>query len=151
MTVGLFLPCYVNQFYPQYASLHLLLLEKLGWTVEYPLNQTCCGQPMVNSGYESLSKDCSELFTKNFSAYDYIVCPSGSCVMNWQIFLAYKIIFLIEFICTRISLVLLWSVFRKFHFRFVCKLTYRSKLNECLSQMILNDTEVNRSSIGPTM
>lgn len=82
MTVGLFIPCYVNQFYPQVGIAALQLLEKLGCTIEYPVNQTCCGQPMANSGYESLSKGCNELFTKNFSAYDYIVCPSGSCVLH---------------------------------------------------------------------
>lgn len=82
MTVGLFLPCYVNQFYPQVGIAVLQLLEKLDCRIVYPLNQTCCGQPMANSGYEALSKGCNELFTKNFSAYDYIVCPSGSCVLH---------------------------------------------------------------------
>ncbi|MBD0374015.1 MAG: (Fe-S)-binding protein [Flavisolibacter sp.] len=82
MRVGLFIPCYVNQFYPQVGIATLELLEKLGCIVEYPLNQTCCGQPMANSGYESLTKDCNELFTKNFAAYDSIVCPSGSCVLH---------------------------------------------------------------------
>lgn len=82
MKVGLFIPCYVNQFYPQVGIATLELLEKLGCTVEYPLAQTCCGQPMANSGYESLTKDSNELFTKNFAGYDYIVCPSGSCVLH---------------------------------------------------------------------
>jgi L-lactate dehydrogenase complex protein LldE len=82
MKVGLFIPCYVNQFYPQVAIATLELLEKLGCAVEYPLRQTCCGQPMANSGYESLTSGCNELFTKNFAAYDYIVCPSGSCVLH---------------------------------------------------------------------
>lgn len=82
MEIGLFIPCYVNQFYPQVGIATLELLEKLGCQVEYPLRQTCCGQPMANSGYESLSGDCNELFTRNFSAYDYIVCPSGSCVLH---------------------------------------------------------------------
>lgn len=82
MKIGLFIPCYVNQFYPQVGIATLELLEKLGCQVEYPLRQTCCGQPMANSGYESLSGDCNELFIRNFSAYDYIVCPSGSCVLH---------------------------------------------------------------------
>lgn len=80
MKVGLFIPCYVNQFYPQVAIATLELLEKLGCEVAYPLSQTCCGQPMANSGYESLTGGCNELFVRNFAAYDYIVCPSGSCV-----------------------------------------------------------------------
>jgi L-lactate dehydrogenase complex protein LldE len=82
MKVGLFIPCYVNQFYPQVGIATLELLEKLGCEVEYPLAQTCCGQPMANSGYESLTGDCNNLFTKNFAGYDYIVCPSGSCVLH---------------------------------------------------------------------
>jgi L-lactate dehydrogenase complex protein LldE len=82
MRVGLFIPCYVNQFYPQVGIATLELLEKLGCTVGYPLSQTCCGQPMANSGYESLTDGCNEHFTENFAAYEYIVCPSGSCVLH---------------------------------------------------------------------
>ncbi|MDO1445531.1 (Fe-S)-binding protein [Rhodocytophaga aerolata] len=82
MKVGLFIPCYVNQFYPQVGIATLELLEKLGCEVNYPVGQTCCGQPMANSGYESLTKDCNELFTKNFAGYTHIVCPSGSCVLH---------------------------------------------------------------------
>jgi L-lactate dehydrogenase complex protein LldE len=82
MRVGLFIPCYVNQFYPQVGIATLQLLEKFGCDVDYPLAQTCCGQPMANSGYESLTGNCNELFTKNFASFDYIVCPSGSCVLH---------------------------------------------------------------------
>ncbi len=82
MTVGLFIPCYVNQFYPGAAIATLQLLEKLGVTVEYPLQQTCCGQPMANSGFEHLAAGCNALFIKNFSSFDYIVCPSGSCTLH---------------------------------------------------------------------
>jgi len=82
MTVGLFIPCYVDQFYPGAAIATLQLLEKLGVKVEYPKNQTCCGQPMANSGFEHLTGGCNELFIKNFAGYDYIVAPSGSCVLH---------------------------------------------------------------------
>lgn len=82
MKVGLFIPCYVDQFYPQVGIATLSLLEKLGISVSYPLNQTCCGQPMANAGYEKLSEGCDSLFVKNFSSYDYIVSPSGSCVLH---------------------------------------------------------------------
>jgi L-lactate dehydrogenase complex protein LldE len=82
MTVGLFIPCYVDQFYPGAAIATLQLLEKLGVKVEYPKNQTCCGQPMANSGFEHLTGGCNELFIKNFADYDYIVAPSGSCVLH---------------------------------------------------------------------
>jgi L-lactate dehydrogenase complex protein LldE len=82
MKVALFVPCYVDQFYPGAAIATLQLLEKLGVEVHYPKNQTCCGQPMANSGYEHLTTDCNNLFVDNFSGYDYIVCPSGSCTLH---------------------------------------------------------------------
>jgi L-lactate dehydrogenase complex protein LldE len=82
MTVGLFIPCYVDQFYPGAAIATLQLLEKLGVNVVYPQNQTCCGQPMANSGFEHLTGGCNDLFLKNFSEFDYIVAPSGSCVLH---------------------------------------------------------------------
>jgi L-lactate dehydrogenase complex protein LldE len=82
MTIGLFIPCYVNQFYPQVGIAALELLEKLGLKVEYPLNQTCCGQPMANSGFEKTAIETYNLFIKNFHHLDYIVAPSGSCVYH---------------------------------------------------------------------
>ena len=82
INVGLFIPCYVNQFYPQVAIATLELLEKFNCKVDYPLNQTCCGQPMANSGYEKFAQPCNELFIQNFEAYNYIVCPSGSCTLH---------------------------------------------------------------------
>jgi L-lactate dehydrogenase complex protein LldE len=82
MTVGLFVPCYVDQFYPGAAIATYQLLEKLGVKVVYPPKQTCCGQPMANSGFEHLTGGCNELFIKNFAEFDYIVAPSGSCVLH---------------------------------------------------------------------
>ncbi len=82
MNVGLFIPCYVNQLYPKAAIATLQLLQKLGLNVVYPPDQTCCGQPMANSGFEYLSRECDELFIKNFSGFDYIVAPSASCVLH---------------------------------------------------------------------
>jgi L-lactate dehydrogenase complex protein LldE len=82
MKVGLFIPCYVDQFYPGAAMATLQLLEKLGVEVVYPPKQTCCGQPMANSGFEHLTGRCNELFIENFQEFDYIVAPSGSCVLH---------------------------------------------------------------------
>jgi L-lactate dehydrogenase complex protein LldE len=82
MRVGLFVPCYVDQFYPGAAIATLQLLEKLGVEVVYPKNQTCCGQPMANSGFEHLTGGCNRLFIDNFSGFDYVVSPSGSCVLH---------------------------------------------------------------------
>ena len=82
LKIGLFIPCYVDQFYPQVGIATLELLEKLGCKVSFPLNQTCCGQPMANSGFEHLTKDCNRLFFDSFAEFDYVVAPSGSCVLH---------------------------------------------------------------------
>jgi L-lactate dehydrogenase complex protein LldE len=82
MKVALFIPCYIDQFYPNVGIATLQLLEKLGCNVTFPLEQTCCGQPMANSGFASLSKGCDKNFVKNFSGFNYIVAPSGSCVLH---------------------------------------------------------------------
>ncbi len=82
MKVALFVPCYVDQFYPQVAIASLELLEKLGVDVSFPEKQTCCGQPMANSGFEHLTKGCNDNFIENFRGYDYVVCPSGSCTLH---------------------------------------------------------------------
>lgn len=80
MKIALFIPCYVNQFYPQVAIATLEVLEKCGVSVAYPEAQTCCGQPLGNAGYEQQSVEVCELFVKTFQEYAYIVAPSGSCV-----------------------------------------------------------------------
>jgi L-lactate dehydrogenase complex protein LldE len=80
MRVGLFIPCYVNQLYPKVGIATLELLEKLGVEVYYPSGQTCCGQPLGNSGYEQDSIGACKVFVENFKEYDYIVGPSGSCI-----------------------------------------------------------------------
>ena len=82
MRVALFVPCYIDQFYPQVAVASLELLEKLGCEVIVPKDQTCCGQPMANSGFASATEGCDTNFTNNFEGFDYIVGPSGSCVLH---------------------------------------------------------------------
>ena len=82
MTVGLFIPCYVDQFYPQVAIATLELLEKLGQTVVFPKGQTCCGQPMANSGFAHLTGPINDRFLAQFGAGDYLFCPSGTCTLH---------------------------------------------------------------------
>jgi L-lactate dehydrogenase complex protein LldE len=82
MRIGLFIPCYIDQFYPHVGIATLKLLEKIGYEVIYPRNQTCCGQPMANAGLSRYSHGAGELFYKNFRNFDYIVCPSGSCALH---------------------------------------------------------------------
>ncbi|APX86901.1 Fe-S oxidoreductase [Methylorubrum extorquens] len=80
MRIGLFVPCYVDAFEPEVGIATLELLERFGLTVEYPFDQTCCGQPMTNTGCHQEAAATEALFVKNFSGFDYIVAPSGSCV-----------------------------------------------------------------------
>jgi L-lactate dehydrogenase complex protein LldE len=82
MKIGLFIPCYIDQFYPGVGIAALELLEKSGFAVEFLSDQTCCGQPLANSGFENESKDTAELFVKNFADFDAIVMPSGSCALH---------------------------------------------------------------------
>lgn len=82
MKISLFIPCYIDQFYPQVGIATLELLRKLGCTVEYPIAQTCCGQPMANSGCEPDAASAYRHFVETFSGFDYIVAPSGSCVYH---------------------------------------------------------------------
>lgn len=80
--IGLFIPCYIDMFYPQVGIATLELLEKLGQEVVYPTKQTCCGQPLANSGSEKEAIATYRNFVRNFQGFDYIVTPSGSCVYH---------------------------------------------------------------------
>ena len=79
MRIGLFVPCYVDAFHPEVGIATLHLLERLGLDVEYPFDQTCCGQPMTNTGCHAEAAAAEALFVENFTGFDYVVCPSGSC------------------------------------------------------------------------
>ncbi len=80
MKVGLFIPCYVNAIYPNVGIATYKLLTSLGLDVVYPLNQTCCGQPMANAGYQHQAKNLALRFEELFKVFDVIVGPSASCV-----------------------------------------------------------------------
>jgi L-lactate dehydrogenase complex protein LldE len=80
LTVGLFIPCYVEQLYPQVGMATLRVLERHGVRAEYPEGQTCCGQPMSNSGCSAEARPLAERFLRLFRGYEYVVAPSGSCV-----------------------------------------------------------------------
>jgi L-lactate dehydrogenase complex protein LldE len=80
MRIGLFIPCYVDMLFPEVGIATLELLERLGFEVGYPLTQTCCGQPMSNSGDERNAAPAEHLFVENFKDFEAIVGPAGSCV-----------------------------------------------------------------------
>jgi L-lactate dehydrogenase complex protein LldE len=79
-TVGLFIPCYIDQFYPRVGLATLEVLESCGLAVDFPAAQTCCGQPMANTGCIEEARPLAERFLHIFKGYDYVVAPSGSCV-----------------------------------------------------------------------
>jgi L-lactate dehydrogenase complex protein LldE len=80
MRVGLFIPCYVDQLYPDVGLAALEVLENLGVDVVYPEDQTCCGQPMANSGCSEDARTLAHRFLRVFRGFGAVVCPSGSCV-----------------------------------------------------------------------
>ena len=81
MKIGLFIPCYINQYYPKVGIATYKLLKTLGLEVDYPMEQTCCGQPLGNAGYERYTTDAQYHFNKTFEKYETVVAPSASCVL----------------------------------------------------------------------
>jgi L-lactate dehydrogenase complex protein LldE len=80
MKVQLFIPCFVDQLYPQTAFNMVKVLEKATCQVVYNTNQTCCGQPAFNAGFWNEARTVCSKFLKDFEGADYIVAPSASCV-----------------------------------------------------------------------
>lgn len=80
MRVQLFIPCFIDQLYPQTAFNMVKVLEKGCCEVAYNNNQTCCGQPAFNAGFWDEARAVASKFLKDFDTVDYIVAPSASCV-----------------------------------------------------------------------
>lgn len=80
MSVGLFIPCFVDLFHPEAGVATVRLLEHLGVQVDYPTEQTCCGQPHFNAGRRDEARALAERFCSVFRPFDEVVSPSGSCV-----------------------------------------------------------------------
>lgn len=79
MNVQIFIPCFIDQLFPQTAFNMVKVLEKAGCTVSYNTNQTCCGQPAFNAGFWEDAKQVCGKFIKDFNGTDFIVAPSASC------------------------------------------------------------------------
>jgi L-lactate dehydrogenase complex protein LldE len=79
MNVQIFVPCFVNQLYPDTAMNMVKVLRKAGCTVSYNPAQTCCGQPAFNAGFWEDAKEVCSKFVADFEGADYIVAPSASC------------------------------------------------------------------------
>lgn len=80
MKIQLFIPCFVDQLYPQTAFNMIRVLEKAGCEVTYNPSQTCCGQPAFNAGFWDDARDVCSKFLKDFDVTKTIVAPSASCV-----------------------------------------------------------------------
>ena len=82
MKVDIFIPCFIDQLYPNTGFNMVKILEKVGCEVNYNKNQTCCGQPAFNSGFFEEAKEVGWKFLDYFTNMEseYIVVPSASCV-----------------------------------------------------------------------
>ena len=79
MNVHVFIPCFIDQLFPNAGFNTIKVLEKAGCTVHYNPKQTCCGQPAFNAGYWGESKEVCNKFIQDFQDAEYIVMPSASC------------------------------------------------------------------------
>jgi L-lactate dehydrogenase complex protein LldE len=78
--VSLFIPCFIDQLYPQTGFNMVKVLEKIGCQVHYNTRQTCCGQPAYNAGFRDEARSVCAKFINDFAGVDYVVAPSASCV-----------------------------------------------------------------------
>lgn len=79
MKIDAFIPCFIDQLYPETAAAFIAVLEKAGCEVRYNPEQTCCGQPSFNSGYWKETKTLATKFLNDFNTAEIIVSPSASC------------------------------------------------------------------------
>jgi L-lactate dehydrogenase complex protein LldE len=82
MTAALFVPCYVDQFYPHVAIAALTVLERLGVQVDVPEGAVCCGQPSANAGFGRDGHSTIERFVDVYARYERIIVLSGSCAVH---------------------------------------------------------------------
>ena len=80
MRIALFITCLADAMFPEVGQATVRVLERLGHRVEFPQQQTCCGQMHVNTGYQRQVLPLVERFAEVFEPYEAIVAPSGSCV-----------------------------------------------------------------------
>jgi L-lactate dehydrogenase complex protein LldE len=83
--VGLFVTCLVDAMRPSIGFAAISLLEAAGCRVEVPLEQTCCGQPALNTGDLAGTRELAQRTITLFEPYDYIVVPSGSCAATIRV------------------------------------------------------------------
>lgn len=86
MRVSLFITCLIDQFFPEVGISVSRLLRRLGAELEFPVDQTCCGQPAFNSGFKTEARDLAKRFIEIFEDSEYVVAPSGSCTSMVRVF-----------------------------------------------------------------
>jgi len=77
--VSLFVTCMVDQLFPKVGLAMADVLQRLGYQVDFPEEQTCCGQPAFNSGYRAEARTVARHFLNTFENSEAVVVPSGSC------------------------------------------------------------------------
>src|SRR5919109_1847364 len=90
---SLFITCLVDLFFPHVGESIVKILRKLRIEVDFPEDQTCCGQPSFNSGFQEDARVIAKRFISIFNQDDnrFIICPSGSCTSMVKVF--YKELF----------------------------------------------------------
>lgn len=86
MKITLFIPCFVDLYYPQVGISMVKVLERLGHEVDYPADQTCCGQPAFNSGYWDEARKVAAKSLRDFEKAEVVVSASGSCGAMMKVF-----------------------------------------------------------------
>lgn len=86
MRASLFVTCLVDHLYPQVGVATVKLLRRLGVTVDFPKAQTCCGQPLFNSGFTNDAAVLARRMLDTFEQSEYVVVPSGSCGSMTKVF-----------------------------------------------------------------
>ena len=80
--VGLFVTCLADTLFPEVGKATVTVLERLGLEVDFPAEQTCCGQMHANSGYPTEAELLARRFVEIFEPFEAIVTPSGSCAAH---------------------------------------------------------------------
>ncbi len=83
---SLFVTCIIDQLYPQVGVSTVHVLRRLGVDVDFPMSQTCCGQPLYNAGFASQSRKLAQRVLESFRESQYVVVPSGSCAAMMRVF-----------------------------------------------------------------
>ena len=82
MKAALFVPCYVDQFFPHVAIAALTVLDRLGVHVDVPEGAVCCGQPSANAGYARVGQSTLDRFVDVYADYERVIVLSGSCAVH---------------------------------------------------------------------